>query len=127
MLLILIAIGGAFGALARYGVDGWVQELAGPRFPWGTLIVNGSGSFLLGFFIRLLESVAASPNWRAGLAIGFCGAYTTFSTFSFETVRLIQERQWLAASGNIAANLFLSLSAMFVGLGVADWLLRARG
>jgi protein CrcB len=68
----------------------------------------------------------ASPSWRAALAIGFCGAYTTFSTFSFETARLLQHRQWTLAIGNILGNLLLSLFAIFLGFGAAHWLLQAR-
>jgi CrcB protein len=126
MLLLLIALGGAAGAVARYGLDGWVQNATGPSFPWGTMLINVSGSFLLGIVVRLLEGLHASPSWRAALAIGFCGAYTTFSTFSFETARLLQHRQWTLAIGNILGNLLLSLFAIFLGFGAAHWLLQAR-
>mgnify|MGYP003289911542 CR=1 FL=1 len=90
MAAFLIFVGAGMGGLARYTVGNWVQAATGPTFPWGTLLINVTGSFLLTFFYGLLEGTAAPPEWRAFLGIGFCGGYTTFSTFSYETARLLQ-------------------------------------
>ena len=127
MFFLLIATFGAAGAVARYVLGGWVQESIGASFPGGTLVINVTGSLLLGLIIRLLESLAASPEWRAALAIGFCGAYTTFSTFSFETARLLQARQYGYAATNIAASVLLSIAGVFVGFSIAEWILKTRG
>ena len=99
---LLIGIGGFLGANARYLIGGWIAERYGTSFPYGTLVINVSGSFLIGFFLALTtERILAHPNWRLSLAIGFPGAYTTFSTFSFETFALVQERAYLLALANI--------------------------
>lgn len=116
---LLVALGGAFGALARYGVNAALLNLPA-RFPWATLAVNVTGSFLLGVVLRSFEGTPNTAAWRALLAVGFCGAYTTFSTFSYESVRLMQERQWLAAGTNIAANMLLCLLAVLAGFAVAS-------
>ncbi|MGQ0561574.1 MAG: fluoride efflux transporter CrcB [Gemmatimonadota bacterium] len=126
MTSLLVAIGGALGALARYGVAGLVQGYTGARYPWETMLINVSGSLLLGMVLRLFEALPVSSSWRAAVAIGFCGAYTTFSTFSYETVRLIQDRQWLAAAGNVTGNVVFCLIAVFVGFAAAELILRAK-
>ena len=86
MMLLWIAFGGALGAVARYGLGGWVHSWMGMRFPWGTLVVNLAGSLLIGFLIRGLEGSAVAPEMRAVLTIGLLGAFTTFSAYTFETV-----------------------------------------
>jgi len=120
MTSLLIAIGGALGALARYGVNTVIVNATGGRFPWATLAVNVTGSFLLGVVLRAFEGTPNFNAWRALLAIGFCGAYTTFSTFSYESVRLMQERQWLAAGTNMLGNVLLCLLAVMAGFAVAN-------
>ena len=127
MLLLLIALGGAFGSIARYLVAGWVQTNAGATFPWGTLAVNATGSVLLAFLVRGLEGVAAPPEWRGFLAIGFCGAYTTFSTFGFETVGLLQGEQWTRAGAYMLGSVLSSLLGILVGFRMAAMILGARG
>jgi CrcB protein len=127
MLLLLIALGGALGSVARYLVDGWVQIRAGATFPWGTLVINVTGSLLLAFLVRWLEGVAAPPEWRGFLALGFCGAYTTFSTFGFEAVGLLQGGQWLRAGAYIAGSVLLSLLGVFGGFRLAAMILGVRG
>jgi CrcB protein len=124
-LPLLIAAGGALGTLARYGVDGWILARTGSSFPWGTLGVNVSGSFLLALLVRFLEGVLAPPEWRALLAIGFCGAYTTFSTFGFEAVGLLQGGQWLRATGYLVGSVVLSLLSVVLGFRLAVFLLGA--
>ena len=99
---LLIGIGGFLGANARYLIAGWIAERYGTSFPYGTLVINVSGSFPIGFFLALTtERIPAHPNWRLFWAIGFLGAYTTFSTFSFETFALVQEGSYLLALANI--------------------------
>ena len=117
---ILVAIGGAFGALARFGINNVIVSSTTSRFPWATLAVNVTGSFLLGVVLRSFEGSVNSGAWRALLAIGFCGAYTTFSTFSYESMRLMQERQWLAAGANLFGNVLLCLLAVMAGFAIAN-------
>ncbi|HKI94126.1 MAG TPA: fluoride efflux transporter CrcB [Gemmatimonadales bacterium] len=118
-----IALGGAVGALARYGLAGLVQT-GGGTFPWGTLVVNVLGSFALGFLMRyLLGSGVASPELRAALTIGFCGAFTTMSTFSYETVALVNDGQYWLAWAYLAGTFVLCLTAVVGGLATANQLL----
>jgi fluoride exporter len=114
---LLIGIGGFLGANARYLVRGWIAERCGSAFPYGTLVINVSGSFILGFFIVLIsERVLMHPNWQLFLALGFLGAYTTFSTFSFESLALIQERLYLLALANVVGSVVLGLIAVLAGM-----------
>ena len=118
MTLLLVLLGGAVGAPARYLADLAVQSRRGGRFPWGTLTVNVAGSFVLGTTAGAV-SAAGGPSWVLTLVgTGFCGALTTFSTFSFETVRLLQERSARAALGNVV----LSLGAGLAGCALGWWL-----
>ncbi len=126
MTILQIALGGAIGALSRWFVGGWVQQAAGPGFPLGTFVVNASGSLLLAFVVGFLEGVAAPPAWRSFLAIGFCGAYTTFSTFSFESARLLQAGEWSRASLYLFGSVFVSLAATLIGFRAASALLARR-
>ncbi len=127
MLLLLIAVGGAAGSVARYLVDGWIQARAGATFPLGTLVINVSGSLLLAFLVKWLEGVAAPPEWRGFLALGFCGAYTTFSTFGYEAVGLLQGGQWLRAALYIGGKVFPSLLGVLSGFRLATMVLGLRG
>jgi len=113
-----VAIGaaGALGALARYGLDGWVSRRAA-SFPWGTFVVNVSGSFLLGLLVTLLgERFAVAPWVRASLTIGFLGAYTTFSTLSLESYRLLEGRSYALAGANLAGSLAAGVLALYGGV-----------
>jgi CrcB protein len=117
---LLIGIGGFLGANARYLLGGWIAERYGTAFPYGTLVINVSGSFILGFFLVFIsERVLAHPHWRGFFAIGFLGAYTTFSTFSFESLALIQERSYLLALANMVGSVILGLTAALVGMIMA--------
>ena len=117
MPYLMVALGGALGALARYSLGGWLQQLIGGEFPYGTLAVNVVGSFLIAVVLQLsLERFLLSPEARLLLATGFCGSLTTFSTFSYETLRLMQEQQWTAAGANVALNVVLCLAAVYAGL-----------
>jgi CrcB protein len=118
-----IAAAGALGALARWGLGTWFGQRF-PSFPWGTLVINVSGSFLLGvLFAALLERAAGSPTLRVALTTGLMGAYTTFSTFSLETFRLFEDGATGAAVANIGLSLALGLVAVWLGvaLGRAVW------
>lgn len=120
MTYLLIGIGGFLGANARYLVAVWVAERLGSAFPYATLIINVSGSFILGFLGgAIAEGILVHPNWRLFFAIGFLGAYTTFSTFSFENFMLIQERLYLQALVNMLASVCLGLMAILGGMIVA--------
>ena len=117
MTLVLIAIGGAAGAVTRYLVDGWVLDRTGSSFPYGTLAINLSGSFLLGLLAALTIDRAILPaDIRAPVMIGFLGAYTTFSTLMLESWRLLESGQDLAALGNLAGSFTLGIVAVAAGL-----------
>lgn len=118
-MLFAIALGGAAGSLLRYGIGSVVQQRAGAGFPAGTLLVNVTGSLLLGFLMRWLLETTASPEMRAALTIGLCGGYTTFSTFSADTVRLLEEGSWGRAATYVLASVSLSLLATVAGLALA--------
>lgn len=113
---VLVALGGAAGAVARYGVGGRVYAWTGAHFPWGTLVVNVTGAFLLGL---VLTGFAASPyrlQVGAVLAIGFLGDFTTFSTFSYETVMLARDRQWTRALLYLLGSTALAGLAVLAGM-----------
>ena len=112
-----IALGGALGSMARYATGVYVGRWLGTAFPWGTLLINVIGSFLIGVFA---ESFAlrwdASPSMRVFLVVGICGGYTTFSTFSLDIVTLINHGDTLAAGAYIAASVVLGVAALYAGL-----------
>jgi CrcB protein len=111
-------IAGALGAAARYGLDGFVSGRLDSSFPWGTFLINVSGSLVLGFLYTMLTNrIAIDSALRAGLTVGFLGSYTTFSTLTLETARLFQERSYALAALNSAGGLAVGLLA--AGLGIA--------
>ena len=112
----MIAIGGAFGALSRYGLALLAINLFGKGFPFGTLIANFVGSLLMGLLFGLVEAEHLVPEARMALGIGFLGALTTFSTFSLDTLLLMQHGDWLKALLNVFLNVGLSLTAAYIGL-----------
>jgi CrcB protein len=117
MQAISIAMGGALGALMRFWLSTAVYAWLGRQFPWGTLSVNVLGSFLMGLLaMLLLERFSSSPEVRAFLLIGFLGAFTTFSTFSMETMNLLEQGETVSALLNIAVSIVACLSA--TGLGI---------
>lgn len=126
MLPFLIFVGAGIGGVARYAIGTVVQDAADPTFPWGTLVINVSGSLLLSFVYALLEGTAASPEWRAFLGVGILGGYTTFSTFSWEMLRLLQDGEWERAMMYAAGSVVLSLGAALLGFRVASAVL-SRG
>ncbi len=117
MSILLIGAGGFAGAIARYVVDGAIADRTGGGFPWGTLAVNLSGSFLLGFLFALTAERAILPaDIRGPIMIGFIGAYTTFSTWMLESWRLIEGGSYLPALANLGGSVVLGLIAVFAGL-----------
>jgi CrcB protein len=111
-----IGVGGFAGAVARFWLAGAIAARAGVVFPYGTFVVNLSGCFALGLLLGFLEQQAVTPLTRLALSTGFLGAYTTFSTFSYETIRLIEEGSILLATLNALGSLVLGLGASFAGL-----------
>jgi len=118
--LLLIAGFGAAGALSRYALSGWVYRIAGENFPYGTLAVNLAGCFLLGLIVHIGQATdLIAENHRPALTIGFLGAFTTFSTFGYETFRQLEDGLWGAALLNVGANVLIGLIAVGAGLAAA--------
>jgi CrcB protein len=124
---IFVSVGGAAGALARYWLSGWVNTAFAGFFPFGTLVVNILGSLLLGFGMQAMEAFPVSAALRTALTIGFLGAFTTFSTFSYETVTLARDGDWTRATLYTVLSVMLGLTAVLVGIGAASVLLKVRG
>jgi CrcB protein len=127
MLLVVIALGGALGAVSRYGLSGWIQGFSSTSFPIGTLAVNVIGSFLLGFSLYLLESTVPTTEMRSFVTIGFLGAFTTFSTFSYEAVVLLQGGEWARGGLYVGGSLVLGITGLLLGLGLGWSILPTRG
>ena len=117
-MLFAIALGGAAGSVLRYGI-GTMVGTRSTGFPFATLLVNVTGSLLLGLLVPRLDAIAASPELRAALTVGLCGGYTTFSAFSLETVGLLESGRWMLASLYVLSSVSLSLLAMLAGLMLA--------
>jgi CrcB protein len=127
-MLWYIAAGSAVGGVSRYLLGGFVQRLAASTFPVGTLVINIGGSFLLGFILRsAVGSPTLSPELRAFLTVGFCGGYTTFSAFSYETVALAEDGQWSRAALYVALSVGLSVAATMLGIAAGRELVLVRG
>lgn len=117
--VLAIAAGGAAGAVLRYWTSTGVHRLTGAGFPYGTLIVNVLGSLLIGLlYVLLVERLALGAHWRAALLIGVLGAFTTFSTFSIETLNLLEQGEQLKATLNIMLSVVLCLGAAWMGLNL---------
>jgi CrcB protein len=111
-----IGLAGFAGAVSRYAVERWISERTRGAFPWGTFVVNVSGCFLLGFlFTMLTERFLPHPTLRSALTVGFLGAYTTFSTFAFETMRLGEDGAVLLAAMNVGASVLAGVAAVYLG------------
>jgi len=121
-----IAVGGAIGSLARYGMGAWIQAKDAVGFPWGTFAVNGLGSLLIGVVLGYLTAVEAGPNLRLFLVVGILGGFTTFSTFSYEVVTLFQSGEWARAGLYAVGSLVLGVAAVLVGLQIVEVVLRGR-
>ncbi|TDJ61494.1 MAG: fluoride efflux transporter CrcB [Proteobacteria bacterium] len=121
-VLILIAIGGAIGAMARYAVSLGMHALAGHSFPYGTLVVNVGGSFAIGVvYVFIVESAPHLGHYRAPLMVGLLGAFTTFSAFSLETMELMEAGATIKAGINVALNIILCVGGCWGGLAVGRY------
>ena len=117
-----IALGGALGSVARYGCSSLAARWIGETFPWGTIIVNIVGSFVIGLFATLTGPdgrVIASPDARQFVMVGVCGGYTTFSSFSLQTLNLVRDGELAQAGGNIAVSVVACLAAVWLGAAAA--------
>ena len=117
MQYLLIGMGGFVGAVARYAVDGWVARLVSTSFPWGTLVINASGSLLIGvLFAASVERATLPSEMRGPVMIGFLGAYTTFSTYMLESWRLLEDGSWALGALNVVGSIAVGLIAVAAGL-----------
>ncbi len=124
MTILYIALGGIAGTLSRYGLEGWIQSRTASGFPLGTLTVNVTGSLMLGFIIRVATGTALiSPDIRAAVTIGFCGAFTTMSTFSYESVALLNDGDYLRAALYMSATIAGCVGAVMLGAALGNKLL----
>ncbi len=118
-MLLAVAAGGAFGAVLRYLTMGRVAALLGTGFPWGTLVVNVAGSFAMGLIVALgARAIQPSPELRALLTVGILGGFTTFSTFSLDTMLLIERGQWPQAALYAALSVLLSVAGLWAGMAL---------
>ncbi len=118
--ILLIGIGGFIGAISRYGVALWIGQRWGRSFPLGTFVINVTGSFLIGLLMPLMtERIIENPQWRLLLVVGFLGAYTTFSTFEYETGALLKDSEWLYAGLNVMGSVFVGFIALKLGEAIA--------
>jgi CrcB protein len=113
-----IFLGGGLGSLARWGASGWIASRAGETFPWGTIVVNITGCFVIGLFATVTGPEGrwfARPEFRQFFMLGICGGYTTFSSFSLQTLTLAQDGQWFKAGANCVVSLVFCLLGVWVG------------
>ncbi|HWA25675.1 MAG TPA: fluoride efflux transporter CrcB [Lacunisphaera sp.] len=130
ILYLLIALGGAFGSVSRFWLSGVVANHFGETFPWGTLVINATGSFIIGFFFTLTGPdgrLYVGSNGRQFFMTGVCGGYTTFSSFSLQTLNLVHEGEWLRAGGYVAGSVLCCLVAVWLGHVLAAYLNTQRG
>ena len=114
---LMVAVGGAVGAITRFWLGAYIGNRMGTRFPYGTFVINVSGSFLIGLILTVLtERGQWSPNWRYLIPVGFIGAYTTFSTFEYETLRSAQDGQLSSALLNILLSVVIGFAAVWLGV-----------
>lgn len=122
-IALAVAVCGGLGCLSRYFISGWVYALLGRNFPYGTFVVNITGAFIIGFLMEFgLRSVLLPPTLRIGLTVGFLGGLTTFSTFSYETFRLLEEGSFVTASANVLLSVLVCLLFTWVGITAARYL-----
>lgn len=115
-----ISLGGVVGACARYFLSRFAARLVGTGFPWGTLFINITGSFILGLFlVYTTERVFVDPRWRLLIAVGFCGAYTTFSSYAYESMVYFEQGHWTLFAYNVLANNILCLAAVLAAAALA--------
>ena len=116
MKYLWVGLGGCLGSIARYALGVWIYERVGTRFPYGTFVINMTGCFLIGLTLAVLDARAALPAaWRQAVPIGFIGAYTTFSTFEYETLRAAQQGQSAVAAGYLLLSIVVGFAAVWIG------------
>lgn len=116
---VMVGIGGFIGAIARFVLGSYIGNRFGTRFPYGTFVINITGTFLLGIVMTVLvQKTDESPNWHYLVPIGFIGAYTTFSTFEYETLRTVQDGQMLMGFANVALSVIAGFGAVWAGVVV---------
>ncbi|HOP39691.1 MAG TPA: fluoride efflux transporter CrcB [Geobacteraceae bacterium] len=122
-IALAVAVCGGLGCLSRYLISGWVYNLLGRNFPYGTFVVNILGAFIIGFLMEFgIRSTLIPATLRMGITIGFLGGLTTFSTFSYETFRLIEEGNFITASANAILSVLVCLLFTWVGITIARYL-----
>lgn len=126
-LLVPIALGGALGATARWLLSEWIHLKVGLQFPWGTLVVNLLGCLLLGFAYGLFEAFDVPAQLRPGITVGFLGAFTTFSTFSYETLLLFDGGHPVRALAYVGVSVVLGLALAATGLGLGRAIAHSQG
>jgi len=118
--LLVISVGAIVGANARFLISRYAARILGPLFPYGTLFINVTGSIIVGFFmIWATERALVDPRWRLLIVVGFCGAFTTFSSYAFETMAYFEQGQWLLMMTNVVANNLLCLGGALAGMALA--------
>lgn len=120
---LIIGLGGALGSMARYAASVWISNRAGDTFPWGTFAVNVAGSFLIGLLASLSSPEGRTlipPAWRHFFMIGVCGGFTTFSSFSLQTLNLVRDGDWLRAFLNVGLSVIACLTAVWLGFAAAQ-------
>lgn len=122
MQLVAIGVGGAIGAVLRFVISGIAYNLLGQNFPWGTLVVNMIGCFLIGLFAQLFEEIAISPNLRVLVLVGGLGAFTTFSTYALENVNLLRDGEFGTALLDVVLSTVLGMVFVFLGMALANYL-----
>jgi fluoride exporter len=117
---VVVSLGAIVGANLRYILSRYAAKVLGPVFPYGTLIINISGSFIVGWFmIWTTERVLVDPRWRLLVIVGFCGGFTTFSSYAFESMAYFEQGQWLLMTVNVFANNLLCMAAAIAGMALA--------
>nr|WP_084577484.1 fluoride efflux transporter CrcB [Sporomusa malonica] len=118
--ILIVTLGGGIGAASRYVVSSWAAERFGSNFPYGTLLVNVAGCFIIGLFLALVtDKLIVKPEWRLFVTTGFLGGLTTFSSFSYETIKLLQEAGISLALYNVLANCVIGFFATWMGINFA--------
>lgn len=120
MMPIVLSFAGSFGAVSRFVLDGHIRLKYDHSFPWATLVINATGSLLLGVLSGVLLKHKGFTDTETIIGIGFCGGYTTFSTASFETVRLLERRKYISATGQAVGGLLLTVAAASIGIALGQ-------